>query len=179
MSGQWWRRNRWGLVALVPALALAFYAPVHDFYDRYWFGKPREPLSAAAGGWVDYAGARMRLVGMRDMTNEVTDYDDKPFKLAAGVRVWSATLEFATSDPDRILGCQLSVESAAGSTFDANPSELLGADLRYAGCAPGGIGTPPPQYQTVAYFVLPSTARPVAVRVSMPTLLPRYVRLTR
>ena len=179
MSGQWWRRNRWGIVALVPALALAFYAPVHDFHERYWFGKPHQPLGAAPGGWVDYADARMRLVDLRDVTGQVTDYDDKPFKLPAGVRVWSATLEFVAADSDKILGCQLSIESAAGSTFDANPNELFGADLRYAGCTPGGIGTPPPQYQTVAYFVLPSTARPVAVRVALATKLPRYARLTR
>jgi hypothetical protein len=178
VSGQWWRRNRWGLVALVPALALAFYAPVHDFYQRYWFDKPRQPLSAASGGWVDYAGARMRLVDLRDVTHEVTDYDDKPFPLPAGVRIWRATLEFIAADSEKILGCRLAMESAAGSTFDANPNELSGADVRYAGCAPSGLGTPPPQYQTVAYFVLPSSARPVAVRVTLETLLPGYARLS-
>src|SRR5262245_24141107 len=164
MSGRWWRRNWWGLLALVPALALAFYAPVKDAYDRYRSGEPHEPVSSVAGGWVSYADARMRLVALAPAT-DVKDYAGKPVSLAGGAEIWRATIAFVATDQAKIEGCELLLEASGGATFTMNPSELSGANVRYAGCTPDTLATPAPgtEYQTVAYFVLPGAAQPVAV----------------
>lgn len=179
VTGRWWRRNWWGLVALVPALVLAFYAPVKDLGDRYGAGQPRQPIDSTPGGWVEYGGARMRLVDLgRD--DDVKDFGGKPVTLVGGARVWRATLEFAVQDPDTIGGCELWLESSGGSTFSNAPNELGHADVIDQGCLPDILAKPEPgaPYRADSYFVLPATARPVAVRVTLFTKLPRYARLT-
>jgi len=177
VTGRWWRRNWWGLLALVPALALAFYAPVKDARDQYWLSKPHEPVSAAADGWVSYAGARMRLVALVPAT-DVKDFSGKPVSLAGGAQIWRATIAFKAPDPTKIDGCELALESSDGATFEANPSELTRADVHYASCAPDTSAKPGLEYQAVAYFVVPRTTRPVAVWVILATKLPRYAWLT-
>jgi hypothetical protein len=180
VTGGWWRRNWWGLVALVPALVLAFYAPVKDLDDRYGSGQPRQPVGSVPGGWVEYGGARMRLVDL-GRADDVKTYDGRPVTFAGGERIWRATLEFAAQDPDTIGGCELLLESSAGSTFSNDPMELdqASANVVDRGCLPDILAPPAPgaPYRADSYFVVPSTARPVAVRVMLPTKLPRYARL--
>lgn len=181
MTGRWWRRNWWGLLVLVPALAAAFYAPVTDFYHQYWFAHPHQPVNSTAGGWVDYGNARMRLIDL-SRVDDVEDYAGKPVTFAGDAQVWHGTLEIAAKNPDDMYACEMVLESSGGSTFDHDPSELgqVDADLRDQGCAPDILAKPTPgtPYRTNVYFLLPSTARPVAVRIWMATLLPRYARLT-
>jgi hypothetical protein len=179
VTGRWWRRNWWGLVALVPALALAFYAPVKDLNDRYGAGKPRQAVYSTPGGWVEYAGARMRLVDLA-RADDVKDYGGKVVTLAGGARIWRATLEFAVPDPDTIGGCELLLESSGGSTFSNGPNELGHADVVDQGCLPDILAKPAPgaAYRADSYFVLPATARPVAIQVTLATKLPQYARLT-
>lgn len=181
VTGRWWRRNWWGLVALLPALALAFYAPIKDFYHQYWFDKPHQPVNSTRGGWVDYADARMRLISLSPV-DDVEDYSGKPVTFPGGARVWHGTLELAAQNPDDMYGCRVSLESSGGSTFQNDPSELgqVDADLRDQGCAPDILAKPAPgaAYRTNVYFLLPDTARPVAVRITFETQLPRYARLT-
>jgi hypothetical protein len=177
MRGGWWRRNWWGLLALLPALALAIVRQLPDAYDEYWKSQPRKPIGAAAGQWVSFAGARMRLTELAE-AKDVVDYDRHPFTVGHGVRIWRARLAFDTPDPDAIGGCRIQAEDGTGRTFDTNPSELSGAHIPYAGCSPDTDKSPGPAFETVAYFVLPAGASPVAVRVTLLTQLPRYARLT-
>jgi hypothetical protein len=176
-GGGWWRRNWWGLLVLVPALALAIVRQLPDAYDMYWKTQPREPVSAAAGQWVSFAGARMRLVELAEAT-DVVDFDRHPFTVGHGVRIWRARIAFDTQNPEAIGGCRIEAEDGTGRTFGANPSELSRAHVPYAGCSPDTDKAPGPAFEIVAYFVLPPGDRPVAVRITLLTRLPRYAHLT-
>jgi hypothetical protein len=166
----WVRRNQWGLLALVPALVLALWSSAVDGYRLYWQSAPRTPVSGAPGGWVDYGGARLRLAELVPAT-DLVDFDGHPVTLPAGTKPWRARIAV---DP-ALAGCRLLLEDATGRTFGAGPAELERAQVPFASCAPdkasGGA------FETVAYFVLPAGARPVAVRVAVANALPRYARL--
>jgi hypothetical protein len=181
MTTGWWRRNRWGLLLLVPALVLALYSPAKDAYDRYWEGQPHQPVSAAPGGWVSYGDARMRLVALAVDTS-LKDFLGEPLDLADGAQAWRATVGFDTPDSKKLIGCQLYLEAGNGDTFAASPSELANYDLPLPGCAPdetlGASPSPSGAYQTTAYFVLPPNVRPTALRVVLSAKLPAYARLT-
>ena len=177
----WWRRNRWGLLALLPALVLALWSSVADGYPLYWNAKPREPVTSPAGGWLAFAGARMRLVELAPATG-LADFGGHPVALPAGARAWRARIAFDTAAPDAIAGCRLTLEDAAARTFEAGPAELQGARIPFASCRPDRAADAPPvsgrqAFETVAHFVLPTSALPAAVRVTVATKLPRYARL--
>ena len=176
MSGGWWRRNRWGLVALLPALLGASALDLGDGYDRFWNSQPRAPVGPGADGWVAFAGARVRLAALAP-AEDLREYGGQPFAPPPGVRVWRAAIAFDGAAPGGALaGCRLLLEDAAGRTFDAGPTELRRARTPIAGCTPPSGARGP--YETVAYFVTPAGARPVAVRVVLFTKLPAYARLT-
>jgi hypothetical protein len=168
MTGGWWRRNRWGLIGLVPALGLALAVPVHDEYGAFWNAKPRDPVAATAG-WVSYDGASMHLDALTPALEP---------GLPAGLGVWRATVDFRSTSGDALEGCAVTMEDASGSTYDANPVELtdLGLDVGPVICAPDG--KPAPTWRQVLYFLAPGGVRPVAVRVVVASQLPEYVRLS-
>jgi len=178
--GGWWRRNRWGLAALIPALVAASAVDVGDAYHRLWKSQPRRPVTPSADGWVSFAGGRVRLGELAPAT-DLGDRDGGSFAAPAGVRVWRAEIVFDTGARDAFDGCRLLLEDAAGRTFDAGPAELRGARIPYASCV--APRTPPPAagsttFQTMAYFALPASARPVAVRLMLLKQLPAYARLS-
>jgi len=174
MTHGWWRRNRWGLIVLVPVLALAIGLQLDDAYHLYWNGQPRQPVAAGPDGWADFAGGRIRLVELGPAAD---------VEAPTRTQVWRARLEFAVPAQDTLGACDISVEDEAGRVFEARPDELIGADVPFPSCTPE-LDTParnatgPVTFSTVAHFVLPAGARPVAVRVTQLTALPRYARLT-
>jgi hypothetical protein len=172
----WLRRNRWGLLALVPALVLALWPSGCDGYARYRASRPREPVTASRGGWVTFAGARMRLVELVP-AGDLADFGGRPVPLPEGTRAWRARIAFEAPRTAPVAGCRLTLEDTAGRTFEAGPAELQGARIPFAGCAPEPADGASPAFETVAHFLLPTAARPAAVRVTVATQLPRYARL--
>lgn len=173
----WWRRNLWGLLALVPLFALAVAPAAKDGWDLYNRIEAHEAVTAGADGWVTYSGARMRLVELAPATG-LKNYREQPFTPPKGVRVWRATLAFETPDPKALSACGIELEDRAGRRYSDAPDELSGAaDLPYPSCAPEDENTPSP-YQTFAYFALPESATPAAIRIIRGTELPRYAHLT-
>src|SRR5262245_56281362 len=179
MNSSWWRRHRWGLAALLPALAAALGPGVREGYKHHRDAQPSAPIGAGADGWAVFAGAHMRLAELTPAT-ELRDYRGRPFTPPPSLRVWRAEIVFDGAARDRLTVCRLLLEDAAGRTFDASPTELRGLRLPLPGCAPqpAGAGTRPREgsgeYATMAYFVTPASARPVAVRVMLGSLLPSY-----
>jgi hypothetical protein len=57
----WWRRNVWGLVVVLPAFAAMLYGSVYDELGN-WTARDPRPVAAAADGWTDFGGVRLRLV---------------------------------------------------------------------------------------------------------------------
>ncbi|GAA3725412.1 hypothetical protein GCM10022225_02880 [Plantactinospora mayteni] len=175
-SGQvgWWRRNRWGLLALLPALVLALGPGVKDGYEQYSQAEYLEPVGVGADGWVEFAAARIRLVELVEVPS-VPARGSRQVTLPEGVRVWRATLAFELPDPEALIGCLPYLEDRDGRLFSANPPELNGARLPVTRCA----ADDPAQrsLQTEAYFVLPGPATPAALRIVKATQRPRYARL--
>ncbi|GAB3972399.1 hypothetical protein V1634_07510 [Plantactinospora veratri] len=170
----WWRRNRWGLLALLPALVLALTPGVKDGYERYSRAEYLEPVGVGADGWATFAGARIRLVELVELPS-LPGRDDRPVPLPEGVRLWRAELAFELPAPEALIGCLPYLEDREGRLFSANPPELTGARLPSPGC----VADDPAQrtLRVDAYFLLPRPATPVALRIVKATQRPRYARL--
>jgi hypothetical protein len=190
MAG-WWRRNGWGLLLLVPAMAAVTVAPYLNTYDNFLARQERTPVLPGAEHWVSFSSSRMRLVELSEETTLPT-YDDKTTPAPPGLRVVRAVLEFDGSPLNSgLLGCRLFVESTTGERYSEKPTELTNVDLVSlpdGGCTPESEYTPSPKpdptpsgarrtWRTVCYFAMPLTAYPSAVRVSIATELPRYALL--
>lgn len=176
----WWRRNRWGLIALLPVLGLALGPKTVDAYHTYHNADPREPVQTTPGAWTTFAGGQLRLIELTVAT--VHDYNGEPLALPSGVRPWRVAIEFRVTDTNAYAGCDLWLQDDQGRLFSANPVELRGADVPYAGCTSSDVGDEhhtdaPVVYQTLAYFVLPASAQATAARVTLATALPRFALL--
>lgn len=167
----WFRRNLLGLLTLVPLAAVLAGLGVYNGngYERFWKREPRVPVVAGAGSWLSYSDARIRLAELVPAP-EVT--------APGGVKVWRATIDFDVPKQESLYGCKLLLEDDKGRLYGAGPDELDGVR-----------GLPIPsctdldneklnRYQTVAFFVTPADARPVALRIEQALSLPRYARFT-
>lgn len=174
---RWWRRNLWGLLVLLPVLAATIGLRVESLHEDYWKPKPREPIAAAPDGWTGYGGARFRMTELAE-ARDVKGRDGKVMTLPGGAKIWRATIEVQTTDPKAIGGCSFTLEDAERHTYGDNPTELSRADVPLGSCLFEDPKTPPSTYETIVHFVMPGSARPAAVRVTLATKLPRYARLT-
>jgi hypothetical protein len=172
----WWRRNRWGLAALLPALAVALGPGVRDGLRHHRDAQASAPIGAGADGWVVFA----ELTPAGDLR----DYRGRRYTPPGSLRVWRAEIVFDGAARDRLAICRLLLEDAEGRTFDPGPAELRGLRIPRPGCTPQPSGADtgpranPAEYATMTYFVTPASARPVAVRVMLSSALPSYARLT-
>jgi hypothetical protein len=177
----WWRRNRWGLAALLPALVGAIGLDVRDGYRHHRNAQPSAPIGPGADGWVAFAGARMRLAEIAPA--ELQDYRGRRHELSGSLRAWRAEIVFDGARA-ALASCRLMLEDAAGRTFDPDPAELRGLRIPLPGCRPPPDSAASPsrtdraEYTTMSYFVTPASARPVAVRITLTGALPSYARLT-
>ncbi len=181
MTRGWWRRNRWGVLLLVPVMGLGVAEPIHDQWHVFWDTAPRTPVSGAAGGWVTFAGADFRLDSLAPVTTFTNDFG-KPVALPTGMSVWRASIAVKPGQHAELDRCDIRMVDTAGTTFDDNPSELADAGIfpAYTSCnPPGDAATPPASWTDVAYFVAPIGVHPTAVRVLIDPELPTYALLTR
>jgi hypothetical protein len=171
----WWRRNLWGLIALLPILGLALGPTLKESLDLYNRVDAHDAVLPGGDGWVSYSDARIRLVSFGPATDLKT-YDGEPFQPPARTKVWKATLAFDAASKDAVTGCTLALEDSEGRIFSANPTELSGARARFPACTPEDDNAPSP-WQVDMYFMTPEAAQPAAVRVTRGLQLPRYARL--
>ncbi len=178
----WWRRNVWGLVAVVPALALMVYAGVYSDLEYWQRGRPVQAPSAADGS-AEFAGLRLRLVELAP-TTELKRSATAAFVPPEGVTVWRAVIEIESPDPEKSPGCTIVLEDRAGNRHDTEAQELTKARVPLANCRPdtdsGGPAPVSGRYRTVAHFALATGVDAVAVRLSFGSfdLAVRYVRLS-
>lgn len=175
----WWRRNRWGLAVVLPAFAAMLYASVYNDLERWEQHEPK-PVAAAADGWTEFGGVRLRLVEIGPAT-DLKRFGGQPFTVPQGVTAWRAVFEIQPSGAE-VPFCSVQLEDAAGRVYDDRPDELLRADADRATCDPEDSPVPAAsgRHQAAAYFVTATGAEPVAVRVSFGTVdLTRYAWLGR
>lgn len=173
----WLRRNRIGLIALVPLLAMLVVVRWDTIYWDVWRSQPRLPSTVTQQQWVTFVGAQIRLAEFGKAT-EVLGYSNKPLELPAGVTVWKAVLEFKAPDQEAIAGCEISLEDSQNRTYGRGADELISVrGQSFVSC------TKPQEqksseYATTVLFLTPVGVEPVAVQIRWPLQLPRYLRLS-
>lgn len=185
----WWRRNWWGLVAVAPMLVAAFLLSPTDSYDWWRAAELRDPVAAGPDEWVSYGGTRIRLAALEPADLRDRANPEEPFALPPGLRAWRATVSFGRlEDPDfDLLSCKLLLEDRAGRRFAEGPTEVQDARIGPDGpavpafgsqCRPGVDGPDPgaADYDVTVVFVLPASAEPAALLVTVTGELPTYVR---
>ncbi|NDL59460.1 hypothetical protein [Phytoactinopolyspora mesophila] len=129
MTGSgWWRRNRWGLVALPFVLTAALVASSYHVEDRWWLQRPRMAVSAEQGEWADFADSRYdrsgdvpielraRLISLEEATQPFGRPGDD-LDLPSGTQGVAVVLELV-ADPDvPLAGCRLSLVGADGTEY--------------------------------------------------------------
>jgi hypothetical protein len=170
----WWRRNLWGLLALVPVFALAIGPSAKEGIDRFNRFETYRPITVGADGWADFAGVRIKLVEVTPTTDAKT-FGGDPFVLTGGLTLWRVTITIEAPSTNALAGCAVKLEDKEGRIYGSDPSEVDAARLPYPGCMPEDDKAPPP-FQVVNYFVMPESASPAAVRITRSTETPRYIR---
>jgi hypothetical protein len=171
-----WRRNLWGLVAVLPAAAVFAIVALDrtGFYSQSLNGTPRDAISAAPSDWVNFSGAKLRLLNLT-ATADIYDAEAKTVKLPAEVKAWKTVIEIQVSDQRTLTDCELSLEDSAGRFFGMRPDELASVRMPAPTCTAEDMGLN--TYQVTVFFVAPADAKPVAVRVVRRAALPGYARL--
>ncbi|MBV1848998.1 hypothetical protein [Catellatospora tritici] len=183
MKRGWWRRNAWGLVTVVPALAALVFTALLPNLDQ--LRRNEMPVAdAGADGGVSIAGARVTLVELSQA--QLTTSLGRPFELPHGVMAWRAVLRLESADPTHNDYCKIYLEDATGRLFETGAAEIDRAATGYATCKadpsplPSPDATPSPAtgpdaaagsrvYETVAYFATPVGTEAVAVRLHFPS----------
>lgn len=176
----WWRRNVWGLVLILPAVAFVVAVRWDSIYYGVIRSEPLIPVNAAQQEWVDFKGAKMRLTEFAPATGLVAS-GNKPLALPDGVKAWRAVIEFQAPDQEALEGCKFQLEDTAGRLYSDRPDELsLARGLPIASCVPLDEDEEErsSDYSATVVFVMPSQAQPAAVRITWLTQYPRFVRLT-
>ncbi|WP_286928135.1 MULTISPECIES: hypothetical protein [Aeromicrobium] len=200
--GTWWQRNRWGLVALPVALALALAAGSSRLHDYWWTRGFHSPVPVSSGqahlvdeyddGHLRYPIEARYAVDAFEPADDLTLLGGDP--LPDGVRAWRLRLD-VTADPDvSLAGCTVAVVDTEGNLHGESDSALVVDGPQFSSCVPRDTPGPqatygsteppslregddprPEQFTTDTVFVLPEEAEPAAVRLWY--FLPRYVEL--
>jgi hypothetical protein len=174
----WWRRNLWGLIGLVPAVAALLALSAENAYYGAWSQSPRTPVAADADGRYTMQGAHIRLVDLAE-ASDLKTYSGAAFVPPGNVKIWRARIEFEADSEAGIGGCGVFVEAADGRLYEDDPREIRGAAKAISsGCLIPSEAKGTTTYVNEVFFALPGDARPVAVRLTDARQLPRYVRLT-
>lgn len=172
----WWRRNRIGLIALLPLLVAVVAVRWDDFYWYMWRSQPRLPVNVAEQQWVAFSGAEMRLAEFGQAKN-VLGSNNKPIALPPRVTVWQAVLEFKAPDQDAIGGCEIKLEDSENRLYGRGATELSNVrGQSFITCTRPSEETSS-EYRTTVLFLTPDNVKPVAVQIRWVTKLPSYVRL--
>jgi hypothetical protein len=173
----WLNRNRWGLIALAPALAaiVVLSAPAAQSTRT---ARPEVAVPADADGWYHLAEARMRLSTLEHAVGLRTE-SGRPFTTAPHVVIWRAMIDFDAANDALIGDCHVSLEDDLGRTYDTDPDVELAGSVggTSRGCL--RLDDSDTRYTNAEFFALPESAQPVAVRVVVDGYQPMYVRLPR
>lgn len=123
----WWRRNRWGLVALPVAMAAALAASSYRVETYWWLEKPRDLVHGERGEWVTFTASQYDRGGDRPFTVRVRLDDvrpaeaafgeDDPLEPPAGVQAVAVDLTLAAPPDVPLTGCDLVVRDASGTEY--------------------------------------------------------------
>jgi hypothetical protein len=171
----WWRRNRWGLIGLGPAVAAVLVLSAQPS-EVVRDARPHDPVPLAADGWYHLANARLRLSTL-EHARGLLDAAGRPFVAPTHVVIWRATLDIQAGNGAAIAACDVSLEDSRGRLYSTQPGlELAGSSgAASRGCV--SLDDADTSWTDPEFFALPEDAQPAAVRVTVPGFEPAYVRL--
>ncbi|MGH3643883.1 MAG: hypothetical protein ACRDUX_33230 [Mycobacterium sp.] len=177
----WLRRNRWGLLALPVAVALAVGANAQRLQDYWWDQDLRQP--AATGRldeWVTWTDSFSDATGesTRTLRVKVTGVAATDLELPSDLVGERVALDFA-AEPDQVLsGCRLALLDGDGNRYVYDPTiNEVSQDIWP--CVPGNHPGPAPsiaagQPRTVA----PGEERPPSWTAQPVLVVPRNAKIT-
>ncbi len=124
----WWRRNRWALAALLPALALALVASSDRVSAYYWSADLHDPRRADQGEWLEHrdrvptvSGEQaidlaVRLDGLTRTDSGWESWSD--LALPPGARAVRVDLTLRADPDEPLVTCALAVRDADGTRYD-------------------------------------------------------------
>jgi hypothetical protein len=180
----WWRRNRWGLILVLPLVAGVFGLNGHLIYVRNYAQLPKEPVPVDATGKASLDDFTVRVIELAPVENQQELKRLLPFdspSLPSSVKVWRLILSVDGPDTEPaksdLVDCLVSLrDDATGRSYAMGPSELSGAEVRsFGGCLADDDEQPAP-FTSTTFFLLPAETRPSAIVVTWRTRLPRFVR---
>lgn len=186
----WWRRNRWGLLAL-PLVAGLAVAGNGIRADDYWWNRDlRQATSGTQGEFVryqqDYFDAlgetsrtlEVRLDGVAEVTSIPASYGD-PQPVPDGFRALRVDLSFR-ADPDQsVYGCQLGLLGRNGDRYEFRDRLADVAQDEVFPCHPfAAPGPRPPVFEGDQRGVLAGEERPEAWQMHPIVLVPEDAEVT-
>jgi hypothetical protein len=128
----WLRRNRWGLLALPIAAALAVGANAQRLHDYWWDQDLRlAGATGSQGEWVQWSDAfsdaagdgartiRVRVTGSESI--DATSAESADLELPSDLTGWRVTLDLEAA-PDQVLfGCRLALVDDNGNRYQFRP----------------------------------------------------------
>lgn len=124
----WWRRNRWGLVALPVALAAALTASSYRVEDQWWLTGSRVAVRAEQGVWAEFSATLLdrtgdvpitlqaRLDEVRPAEVPFGGYDDE-LSVPPGAQALAVVLDFQAEPDVPLVSCRLSLVDAEGTEY--------------------------------------------------------------
>ena len=198
----WFRRNRWGLLLLLPALALALLGNSSRLQLFWWDYKPHEPTRTTIGAPVAFAEEFDDFDGRWRRSLEVSVVSVLTGTVALdeeGVRIedptppgaqWVAVRLHVETDPGTVLfACRLSILDDRGREATYGATSVGRYDLPTSPCTPADRPGPqsggqeaqqaaaqnprPASYDVTAYVLTAEDFTPAEVRLWWQP--PRYV----
>jgi hypothetical protein len=182
----WWRRNRWALFALLPALALALVASSDRVSTYFWSADLRDARQATQGVWLEHRDRVLDVSGVRPIDLGVrldgvhgTDAgweSASPLVLPPGTHAVRVDLTLRASPDEPLRTCLLAVRDADGTRYDYDWG-AAGGSQPASPCVPSEAPGPYPEMEWLAPDP-DAPVRPQEWRVSPVLVVPDDVEIT-
>lgn len=192
----WWRMNRWGLVLLVPVLALALAASSFRLVTLYfpWFAVRGTHVTAPVRVTTDSSFVRYpageeysatltpaSLVPVSSAPSEYTYEGDPGLSAPPGARIWRLTTRVDADPAMSLIECAISLLDAEGAHYEAGlamvdaDGSVPVASPSAGGCVPRGTPGPFSDLRGDIQPVVEGEERPAQYSVETYFVLPTTV----
>jgi hypothetical protein len=174
----WARRNRWGLVALPLAAALALWPTVGDAVHRADLGIG-VVAGAVPGQWATVGGAGFRLDRLT-RSDWARDRGGLPLRLPPGTAIWRADITVRYPAGAHAESCLSYLVDGDGRRYEADPSELgrqHPADVTCPVDDPGKRRATSSSTTVRLSYLVPQDRPPSAIWITTNDAAPHYAEL--
>jgi hypothetical protein len=153
---------------MVVAVAALGWTVSERLRDVWWGDQPNVAHQPNDEGWAAIDDRSLRLISLSEITDPPPDELTGESRVRPGLSIWRAEVEAdAAGEPKTCAG---ELEDASGHRYNGESPQVPSFDDETYSIECGGGDVP----VSVAYFLLPEDAEPVAVRVTSLTTNPDY-----